>query len=272
MDSRTIEALKIAVTCADPFGAAVDGIPDYAYLDLNAAKGQVFGQKTAIPLPNSSTRRFTVSIKQIVFTDNSVWSAENALWEPLPASKPLGASLEDPELVQQYRLTYGDPCPVMPQAHKDLWLCTCGAWSRSPQCCRCGRSRDVLLSFDLEALKADRDARLMREQAERQVKAAAAKVAAQKAAAQRAAAQQAEAEAARKQLIPQRALLSREHEERLMIRGSSVFFCRRQRCDDGISLGRLFSKLTVETVFNAYLVHIIKINFDFQGIKFIIMH
>ena len=188
MDSRTIEALKVAVTCADPFGAAVDGIPDYAYLDLNAAKGQMFGQKTAIPLPNSSTRRFTVSIKQIVFTDNSVWSAENALWEPLPASKPLGASLEDPELVQQYRLTYGDPCPVMPQAHKDLWLCTCGAWSRSPQCCRCGRSRDVLLSFDLEALKADRDARLMREQAERQVKAAAAKAAAQKAAAQRAAA------------------------------------------------------------------------------------
>lgn len=196
---KTVKAVTVLVHPLDTAGRPIDGDTAKEYLDLFVRQGEEFGQKAAIPLPNSSTRGFTVTVKEVVFADNSAYEGTDAPWEPLPPAEPLAQTLGDPELVKQYQFTYGGPCRVAPQKHKDLWQCACGAWNREDACCGCRKQESALFSFDPEALKAERDARLAREKADREARLAREKAEREaKTAAEKAAAEKAAAEAAAK--------------------------------------------------------------------------
>ncbi len=167
---KTLKAATIVIHPQDAAGKAMEGDAKQKYLDLTAKTGEEFGQKTPILLPDESARGFSVEVEQVVFVDNSTWEEPNAAWEPLPTRESLGDKLGDAELLKQYRIRFGEHCVTAPQEHKDLWLCACGTWNREPACYFCGKNRSELLTLDLDALKADKDARLAEEKAAREAK------------------------------------------------------------------------------------------------------
>ena len=176
--AKLLKAVTVLIHPMDAAGKPMTGDTEQKYLDLTAKTGEEFGQKTAVFLPDASTRGFSVEVTQAVFSDNSTWEGTAAPWEPLPAPESLN-KLGDAELLKQYQLHFGGKCDVVPQEHKDLWLCACGAWNRSEKCYACVKGRESLFSLDLDALKAERDARLAKEKAEREAKEAADKAAAE---------------------------------------------------------------------------------------------
>ena len=81
------------------------------------------------------------------------------------ASSTLESVLRDQELCKEYQIQYGANCQIFPREEADLWQCACGAWNRQGEenCHACGKNLDQLKGFDLEQLKASRDARAEKE-------------------------------------------------------------------------------------------------------------
>lgn len=168
------KTIKAATVCVEPFdtvGKPLGEVVSYQYLDLHADRDVDFGQKAPIALPNSATRSFAASVEEIVFADNTIWSATGEPWEALPTPTPL-SRFGDAELEKQFRLKYGENSRNLPRIEKDLWYCTCGELNHKgeAQCHRCGKSYEMLKSIDLDVLKTERDSRLAaeREQAEKE--------------------------------------------------------------------------------------------------------
>lgn len=174
---KAVKAATVVIHALDTMGQPLDGDTTHEYLDLSADQGSEFGQKTAIPLPNPSTRGFMAEVRRIIFADNTLWTGTEAPWEPLPAPESLDGKLGDHEMVKQFKLKYGRGCAVVPQAHKDLWRCACSTWNTEDVCYRCGKTKDALLAPDLEELAAEKDARLAQEKADRKASEAAKAVA-----------------------------------------------------------------------------------------------
>lgn len=151
-------------------------------MDLDIARGESFGAKAPVMLPDAATRSFSVVVKEIIYADHSVWNAGDEIWEQLPAADTLDAVLQDGELVKQYRIEYGRDCDYFPAKQKDLWYCACGRLNSETEatCHHCGKSFKQLQAADLDELKAKRDARIAEETQERQEKQAAAVVAIKK--------------------------------------------------------------------------------------------
>lgn len=164
ISEKTIKAVTVLIHALDTAGMPLEGDAEHEYLDLNVNQGEEFGQKTPVMLPNPSTRGFTLEVVKVVFADYSIWTGTDAPWAPLPAPDALDR-LGDQELINQFKIHFGGPCQVVPQRHKDLWLCACGAWNRGPKCFTCGKEEEVQLPLNLDALKAERDDRLAREKA-----------------------------------------------------------------------------------------------------------
>lgn len=175
--NKTIKAATVSVKAFDTTGNPIEGDAEQQYLDLFVQQGEEFGQKTPICLSNSSTRGFAVSVKQIIFSDNSIWNTKQGIWEPLPVPETLNDALQDKELVKQFQLKFGGKCSVMPQEGKGLWRCTCGEWNIQNRCFCCGKEKTPQLLIDLEDLKANRDERLAKEDSARRAKQKKAKLA-----------------------------------------------------------------------------------------------
>jgi len=133
ISSRVIAGLVVAVDAADMGGSPLDGVPEYSYLDLNVTRDEEFGQKKAILLPDSNTRRFTARCKKIFFTDGGVWEAPaDAVWAPFGIPDLLDSALGQ-ELAEQYRRDTAPSAKYVPTIHLDLWSCTCGAINRAEE-------------------------------------------------------------------------------------------------------------------------------------------
>jgi len=167
IDQRTIKAATVSVypldTSGDPLGEAVC----HQYLDLSAERDTDFGQKSAIALPDATTRAFTVAVDRVVFSDNSNWNSVGAAWEPLSAPKPL-SDLGDSELIKQFHIEYGSNCKNLPLEQKDLWHCSCSALNHTheEQCHRCGQTLFALQTIDMQELQKTMTARLAAEKAQ----------------------------------------------------------------------------------------------------------
>lgn len=170
LSAKTVKAARLILSALDTMGQPLDSETEKEYLDLSVKQGEEFGQKTAIPLPDLSTRGYTVQVTRVIFADNSTWDGTSEAWEPLPVAENLSLKLGDAELAKQYRLKYGGKCDVSPQEHKDLWRCACGTWNSGAKCYCCGNEKNALLNLDLAALIAEKDARLTREKEEREAK------------------------------------------------------------------------------------------------------
>lgn len=163
--TKSVKAVKVSVTPLDAAGMENGQPVEHQYLDLHAARDGEFGQKEPIPFPDPTTRAFHGAITQVVFTDGSLWGPAEGAWEVLSPTRTLESVLRDQELCKEYQIQYGANCRLFPREEAGLWQCACGAWNRQGEenCHACGKSLDQLKGFDLEQLKASRDARAEKE-------------------------------------------------------------------------------------------------------------
>lgn len=162
---KSIKALRVCITPLDTMGAPLGEAVSHQYLDLSAGRDDEFGQKAPVTLPDAATRSYSVAVTEVIFADNSLWSAADASWQVLPAPASLSSVLRDRELEKQYCLNFGSNCQYNPAEHKDLWYCACGALNTKEDfnCHKCRNSRDGFFSLDMDALKAAKDERLAAE-------------------------------------------------------------------------------------------------------------
>ena len=165
LQTKPIKALTVSLQALDTRGLPLGEPVEHQYLDLSAPRDSEFGQKEPIPFPDASTRGFSAQVRQVIFSDNSIWEATETPWESLSLWTPLEDALQDRELVQQYRIQYGQNCKYLFKREKDLWQCACGALNQQEeeQCHKCGKSAAALGAMDLDELKAARDKRLAME-------------------------------------------------------------------------------------------------------------
>ena len=90
LSNREIKAVIVSVTAYDVSGEVVDGAEGFQYLDLNVRRGEEFGDRRAIPMPNPVARSFDVCVDSVLFSDGTAWYANGtAPWPVLPRILPL---------------------------------------------------------------------------------------------------------------------------------------------------------------------------------------
>ena len=157
---KAIKAVKVKLNLFDTAGNPIGEAVAHTYLDLNARRNEEFGQKSPVAVAESQTRSYQASVTEVVFEDQSVWTANEGTWESL--EKPVALSITDPELLKQYQMHYGSGAKYEAKAEKDLWHCTCGALNHEGENCYiCGHSLFKLQTVDMEKLTAEKDARLV---------------------------------------------------------------------------------------------------------------
>lgn len=163
--TKSVKAVKVSVTPLDAAGMENGQPVEHQYLDLHAARDGEFGQKEPIPFPDPTTRAFRGAITQVVFTDGSLWGPAEGAWEVLSPTRTLESVLRDQELCKEYQIQYGANCQIFSREEAGLWQCACGAWNQQGEenCHACDKSLEQLKGFDLEQLKASRDARAEKE-------------------------------------------------------------------------------------------------------------
>ena len=169
IQDKVIKAATVKITPFDTVGKPLGGTVDYQYLDLSAGRDTDFGQKTPVMLKKAAMRSFTVSVSEVIFSDNSIWTASNEAWEPLSAPIAPEKKFTDGELAKQYRAKYGADCKCIFKKEKDLWRWACGAINHDGErnCHSCQREAAALAALNMDELKADRDKRLAAEQAKK---------------------------------------------------------------------------------------------------------
>lgn len=138
---RNIIALRVAITSYGPAGNILGTEKEYQYLDLDVNRGMEFGGKSPIYLDDSTTRSYSVSILEVVFTEGNIWDEKNGEWVSLKQS-----TLEDSlgsAMAEQYRRDTFCDAKYEVLANGDLWLCACGALNAvgESNCCRCHNSK-----------------------------------------------------------------------------------------------------------------------------------
>lgn len=190
VSNQQIKAIKVKLILFDTAGNVLGEPVLFDYLDLCADCSSEFGQQTPIPVPQSAARSYKISVEEVVFSNQSVWTPEDTLWEPLPVQSTLESVFDDFEMIKQYRLTAGNNSEYYPLQVKDLWFCACGAINRvGKPCSVCHRSLNELHAITKEQLIHDKETRLAseKEKADEAAKARAAALAIKKEKAKKAA-------------------------------------------------------------------------------------
>ena len=181
---KNIIACKITIWAYEPNGAELEGVGSFSYLDINVSTGNDFGSKTPVYLPDNTTRKISVAVTEVVFADHTIWDSELAEWTQIPVQKAIVQKLQDAETVKQYEIEIGNDAAFYPELTRGLFLCTCGMVNleTSERCYKCKRKYENLMRvLDEASLTAKRDARLKKEQEEREAAELAAKQAAEEA-------------------------------------------------------------------------------------------
>jgi len=146
---KAVASCKLSIRAFENNGDEVEGVADFAYLDLNAREGDDFGTKVPIILPNRTTRSFEVDINEIVFMDGSVQKMRNNQWETLPEPRKIEEAINNKALVEQYKIEVGGSADYLPEKRDGFFLCTCGAVNldSSDACYRCGNTYEHLVQL-----------------------------------------------------------------------------------------------------------------------------
>ncbi len=151
---KTIKGLTVYVRELDTGNRPIGNAISYQYLDLNAGRDIEFGQKSAITLPDETTRAFVIVVSEVIFDDNSVWNAQSsATWDNVPEQKDLYP--EDEELRKQYNLDINNQGSKEVLYYKDLWKCSCGAINKITEetCHLCNTPLKAMETVDESVLK-----------------------------------------------------------------------------------------------------------------------
>ena len=83
ISDKVIKAARVELATFDTVGQPIGESFLFEYLDLSASRDDEFGQKTPILISETSVRSFNVTVKQIIFSDNTIWSGGASVWQPL---------------------------------------------------------------------------------------------------------------------------------------------------------------------------------------------
>lgn len=167
--AATVELIPLD-TVGNPLGEPVS----YQYLDLEITRDAYWGSQDPIRFSDPSTRAYTASVKEVIFSDNSIWSAPNSAWKALPAKTTLETQLDDFELATQYRMHFGLDCQYAYQTAEDLWYCPCGAVNHQGEsvCHACQKDSNELAGVDWDLLRKEAAERVAQKRAEEEALAA----------------------------------------------------------------------------------------------------
>ena len=174
ISDQSIKAATVALvplnTVDNPLGDPVS----YQYLDLKVTRDAYWGSQDPIRFSDPSTRAYTASVKEVIFSDNSIWTAPNSAWKALPAKTTLETQLDDFELATQYRMHFGMDCQYGYQTAEDLWYCPCGAINHQGEsvCHACQKDRNELAGVDWDLLRKEAAERVAQKRAEEEALAA----------------------------------------------------------------------------------------------------
>ena len=163
ISNKVINALKVSIQARSITGESLGGPVKYQYLDLHINRDEEFGQKEPVELPDNNTRKFTVNIVEVVFSDDTIWHADSVECEDFSNAVLLEEGLNsDPELVKQYKLKFGEDSRVIPEAHKQFWICACGGMNHNEEerCHLCGKEVARLIPLNMDELEEEKTFRL----------------------------------------------------------------------------------------------------------------
>lgn len=144
---KSIKAIKVSIDAFDISGEKIEGVLEYQYLDLDEGRDAEFGHKSAIHLPENTTRSFLPRILGVYFRDNTSWIPQkDTKWESVGSQPTLEEFLGDNELKKQYDIETGVRCTYVPLEVAGVWFCTCGAINHANEtsCHSCGVDLSVL--------------------------------------------------------------------------------------------------------------------------------
>ena len=77
-----VNAVKVKINAFDPAGTVLKGVESFSYLDLSVEKDGEFGQKKPIPLPDLTTRSFSVEILSVTHSSGCYIAREKEIAAP----------------------------------------------------------------------------------------------------------------------------------------------------------------------------------------------
>ena len=174
ISDQSIKAATVALVPLDTVGNPLGEPVSYQYLDLKVTRDASWGSQDPIRFSDPSTRAYTASVKEVIFSDNSIWTAPNSAWKALPAKTTLETQLDDFELATQYRMHFGLDCQYAYQTAEDLWYCPCGAINHQGEsvCHACQKDRNELAGVDWDLLRKEAAERVAQKRAEEEALAA----------------------------------------------------------------------------------------------------
>ena len=167
---KKIKVVRAVFSLADAFDRII-GETEYVFQDFIAGRDEYFCQKQLVPVDNA-TRSFSAKVAEVAFSDGSKWNESDAEWKPIEKQQPISYLLKEQELIKQYHIKYGDACGCVAKTDRDLILCSCGTVNKAGEnlCYNCRNNLSALLSLDIAALTAEKDARLANEAKEAEEK------------------------------------------------------------------------------------------------------
>lgn len=76
---KSVEACYVSAKCYGVAGEQLSSLDNYAYLDLDADNGEIFGEDNLIVLPDNNTRTIKPYIEKVVFEDGSILNIGEAV-------------------------------------------------------------------------------------------------------------------------------------------------------------------------------------------------
>lgn len=161
----TIKAVKVSFQPFDTVGKPLGEVVSHTYLDLTATRDSEFGQKAAISMTDSNTRSFSVTVDEVVYIDNSTWTASGEPWETLKSAQTIESALTL-ALAKQFKIEFGEVSKNLLCEQKALWICSCGEINRADElaCNRCNNSLSALRSIDFAEMQKRCDERIAKEE------------------------------------------------------------------------------------------------------------
>ena len=174
ISDQSIKAATVALVPLDTVGNPLGEPVSYQYLDLKVTRDAYWGSQDPLRFSDPSTRAYTASVKEVIFSDNSIWTAPNSAWKALPAKTTLETQLDDFELATQYKMHFGLDCQYAYQTAEDLWYCPCGAVNNQGEsvCHACQKDRNELAGVDWDLLRKEAAERVAQKRAEEEALAA----------------------------------------------------------------------------------------------------
>lgn len=174
ISDQSIKAATVALVPLDTVGNPLGEPVSYQYLDLEVTRDAYWGSQDPIRFSDPSTRAYTASVKEVIFSDNSIWTAPNSAWKALPTKTTLETQLDDFELATQYRMHFGLDCQYAYQTAEDLWYCPCGAVNHQGEraCHSCQKDSNELAGVDWDLLRKEAAERVAQKRAEEEALAA----------------------------------------------------------------------------------------------------